>query len=244
MDLAPTPANNQQVAQPKRFVFTKVVLSVFVTTKAVGLRLCPHGRGGISSSCRSPCGLRPLLGSGHFWAQATFGLRPPARNLQQVGFGLVVQAPSLTPRVLDPAWVRPGFRPRLARVLGDGGVPPPLPSLPPWFPLWVGSRPGGMEGGDLHSKGMRSEFILGSGHSPWSLIIYIKVAGSTLVRAKVANSAFDCTNIASSTFDDTLREATAVDPSRGKVPSRGHSGGPRSRRLLIPWRHQAPRPSA
>ena len=42
---------------------------------------------------------------------------------------------------------------------------------------------------------------------------YIKVSGSTFVRANVANSAVDCTKIASSTFDDTLREATPVDPS-------------------------------
>ena len=41
---------------------------------------------------------------------------------------------------------------------------------------------------------------------------YIKVSGSTFVRANVANSAVDCTKIASSTFDDTLREATPVDP--------------------------------
>ena len=73
-------------------------------------------------------------------------------HLQQVGFGRVVQVP-------PP--IRPGFSAPLGPgSRGRGGPSPPSPPAPR-VPSGGGVPAGGHWGGDLHSKGMRSEFIFG-----------------------------------------------------------------------------------
>ena len=164
-------------------------------------------------------GIRPLLGSGHFWAHATSAKSIAGMRSEVLGSGH-------SPRSRRRFWAHAthlGLPAEFwfAKVAYDT-VAVTYDSLIAFI-----VRPQGQHG-EISPPGQAGRATARSrprprphGHAArfdcskiaGVTLDYIKVSSSTFVRAKVANIAVDRTKIASSTFDDTLREATPVGPS-------------------------------
>ena len=186
---------------------------------AAGVHLRGQATFGLTSDAQQNFGLRPLLGLTSD-AQQNFGLRPllgsprmRSRTSGSTTFGSGHFGLNHAPRIRSRIHLRTEVRAQAtlgSTIHLEFAAEFHLSGPRPFTSSACGSSPSGLR--PITSDAQR-EFTFEAQANQFVTLDYIKVSGSTFVRANVANSAVDCTKIASSTFDDTLREATPVDPS-------------------------------